>query len=117
MIHYELYRAFYYVGKYRSFTHAAAALLTSQPNVTRAIKGLEAALGCTLFLRSNRGVSLTPEGEALFNHVSAAVEQLQAGEDLILRSRSRICCNKRGFCFLNLLLQFFGFFLVFVLRI
>lgn len=88
MIHYELYRAFYYVGKYRSFTHAAAALLTSQPNVTRAIKGLEAALGCTLFLRSNRGVSLTPEGEALFNHVSAAVEQLQAGEDLILRERS-----------------------------
>ena len=60
-INYEHYRIFYYVAKYRSFTQAASALLNNQPNITRTIKNLEDALGCTLFVRSNRGVTLTPE--------------------------------------------------------
>ena len=62
MISYDSYRVFYYVSKCRSFTQAARQLLTSQPNITRTIRNLESALGCTLFLRSNHGVSLTPEG-------------------------------------------------------
>ena len=33
-----------------------------------------------LFVRSNRGVELTPEGERLFSHVSIAYRQLQAAE-------------------------------------
>ena len=45
---------------------AAALLQNSQPNLTRAIKTLEAELGCTLFSRTNRGLILTPEGEALY---------------------------------------------------
>lgn len=77
---YDYYRIFYYVAKYKNFTQAAAALLSSQPNVTRAVKNLEAELGCTLFIRSNRGVSLTPEGEKLFAHVSTAFEHIDAAE-------------------------------------
>lgn len=79
-ISYDYYRVFYYVAKYRSFTYAANALFTNQPNVTRCIRLLEHALGCRLFLRSNRGVKLTPEGEQLFSHVSAAVSQLETAE-------------------------------------
>lgn len=79
-ISYDYYRIFYYVGKYGSFTSAAKALLNSQPNVTRAIKALEYALGCTLFVRSNKGVMLTPEGEKLYQHVAAAFQQIEAGE-------------------------------------
>ena len=45
----------------RSFTKAAGTLLSSQPNLTRTIRNLESALGCTLFVRSNRGAVLTPD--------------------------------------------------------
>lgn len=80
-INYDYYRIFFYVAKYRSFTRAANALINNQPNVTRTIKKLESELGCTLFIRSNRGVRLTPEGERLYEHVRIAVEQIQAGEE------------------------------------
>ena len=84
-ISYEAYRVFYYTAKARSFTQAANALGNSQPNITRIIKNLERELGCTLFLRNNRHVELTAEGETLYRHVSAAFEQLQAGEEALLR--------------------------------
>ena len=87
-IHYDSYRIFYYVAKYRSFTQAAAMLLCNQPNVTRTIKNLESDLGCALFIRSNRGVRLTPEGERLYEHVRIAAEHIEAGEREIALDRS-----------------------------
>lgn len=80
-ITYDYYRIFYYVAKYHSFTQAANVLFSSQPNVTRAIKNLENELGCTLFVRSNKGVELTPEGERLFFRISVAFEHIQAAEE------------------------------------
>lgn len=84
-ISYEAYRVFYYTAKTRSFTQAANALGNSQPNISRIIKNLERELGCILFLRNNRHVELTAEGQTLYRHVSDAFEQLQAGEDALLR--------------------------------
>ncbi|XCP85006.1 LysR family transcriptional regulator [Roseburia hominis] len=77
---YDYYRIFYYVAKYQSFTRAAKILMSNQPNITRAMNNLERELACRLFIRSNRGVTLTPEGKKLFDHVQIAQEQLQAGE-------------------------------------
>lgn len=77
---YDYYRIFYYVARYQSFTKAARVLMNSQPNITRAMNLLEQELGCRLFLRSHRGVTLTPEGELLYAHVRIAQEQLEAGE-------------------------------------
>lgn len=82
-INYDYYRIFYYVARYRSFTQAANALSNSQPNITRAIKNLEQELGCSLFKRTKRIVQLTPEGEALYHHVSIAFEHLHAAEEEI----------------------------------
>lgn len=87
-ITYDYYRIFYYVAKYRSFTQAAGVLYSSQPNITRAIKKLENELGCTLFIRSNRGVELTPEGEKLYAHISIAFEHIQAGEEELSLEKS-----------------------------
>ena len=87
-ISYDSYRIFYCVAKYQNFTQAADRLMNSQPNVTRAIKNLEEALGCQLFLRSNRGVRLTPEGEKLYAHVAPAVEHIQAGEEAVAADQS-----------------------------
>lgn len=80
-ISYDYYRIFYYVAKYKNFTQAANVLMSNQPNVTRTIKTLEAELGCTLFIRSNRGVTLTAEGEKLYKYASSAIELLQKGEE------------------------------------
>lgn len=79
-ITYDYYRIFYYVAKYKSFTRAASILMNSQPNITRSMNNLERQLGCSLFIRSNRGAELTPEGEKLYAHVAVAFEQLQAAE-------------------------------------
>ena len=62
-ISYDYYKIFYFVARYGSFTRAAEVLMNNQPNITRSIKNLEGELGCTLFVRSNRGVTLTAEGE------------------------------------------------------
>ena len=84
---YEHYKIFYYVGKYKSFSKAAKALNNSQPNITRTMNNLEMELDCKLFIRSNKGVALTSEGEKLFLHVQAAHEQLQMGEAEINSSK------------------------------
>ena len=80
-VNFEYYKIFYYVAKYKNFTKAAHALHNSQPNVTRAMNCLEQELHCTLFVRTNRGVYLTPEGEKLYVRVSAAMQQFQLAEE------------------------------------
>lgn len=75
-INFEYYKVFYYVAKYENITKAAAALGSNQPNVTRVMKLLEAQLGCRLFIRGARGVSLTEQGELLYAHVEVAYRHL-----------------------------------------
>lgn len=88
MITYDYYRIFYFVAQYHSFSKAAEILRNNQPNITRCMNNLEHELECRLFVRSNRGVLLTPEGERLFSHVAAAYEQLQYGELELKKDRS-----------------------------
>ncbi len=87
-IGYDYYRIFYYVAKYGNVTQAAKVLLNNQPNLTRAVKTLESELGCPLFIRSNRGMKLTPEGERLLRHIRVAIENIEAGEAEIIESRN-----------------------------
>ena len=44
-ISYEYYRIFYHVARCGNLTKAAEALQNSQPNLTRAIRNLEAEIG------------------------------------------------------------------------
>ena len=87
-VNFEYYKIFYYVARYCNFTKAAHALHNSQPNITRAMNALEQEIQCTLFVRTNRGVQLTPEGQQLYVRVSAAMTQLQAAEDELTKSAS-----------------------------
>lgn len=89
-INYNHYRIFYYVAKYGNLTQAAATLMNSQSNITRTVKLMENELGCTLFVRSNRGVKLTAEGEKLFAHIRIAVEHIQAGEEELSSQKSTL---------------------------
>ena len=76
----DLYRVFVQVAREGSFSAAARSLYLSQPAVSQAILHLERQLKATLFLRSVRGVTLTPEGALLFEHASAALDTLEAGQ-------------------------------------
>ena len=87
-INFEYYKIFYYVAKYSNFTRAANALGNSQPNITRAMNGLEQQLHCTLFVRTNRGVQLTPEGEILLRHIEPAMNLIKRGEMQIMETGS-----------------------------
>lgn len=85
-VNFEYYKIFYYVAKYRNFTRAARVLGNSQPNITRAMNCLEQQVHCTLFVRTNRGVQLTSEGEKLYVHVSAAMAQIFEAEEALAES-------------------------------
>lgn len=78
---FEHYKIFYYVAKYKNLTRAANALVTSQPSVTYCMQNLENVLGCKLFIRSRKGVTLTAEGELLYSYVAPACQQLIQGEE------------------------------------
>ena len=52
-----------------SLNKAAEKLYIAQPNLSRAIKELEASLGITIFDRSAKGMVMTPAGEEFINYV------------------------------------------------
>lgn len=83
-INLELYKCFYYVATTLSFSEASRQLFISQSAVSQGIKALEKKLGRELFFRSTKKVSLTPEGEILFQHVKPALEMLSRGEAQLL---------------------------------
>lgn len=84
VISYEYYKVFYYCGKFLNFTKAAGALNTSQSSVSHTINTLEYQLGCRLFVRSNRGISFTSEGERLFSYVSEGCGYFIKGENELI---------------------------------
>lgn len=76
----EYYKVFYYAARFGSLTMAGTELSISQPAVSQALKQLESALKVKLFVRSAKGIRLTPEGEILYGHVKAGYEQILLGE-------------------------------------
>ena len=63
-----------------SFSLASERLYISQSAVTQQIKTLENEVGCQLFHRSNRGITLTEEGEKL---LKAADQILQIWDNAV----------------------------------
>lgn len=76
-ISFDYYKVFYEVVKSRSITLAAHRLNLTQPTVSKYIQNLELDLGCRLFIRSQKGVSLTAEGQLLFQQISRACQQME----------------------------------------
>ena len=77
----ELYRVFYTVAKNKHMTKASEELHISQPAISQSIKKLEDQLGGTLFLRSNKGMELTKEGEMFYEYVKGALELINNAEN------------------------------------
>lgn len=92
-VDWEYYKIFYFVAKYRNFTKAARVLGSNQPNITHTMNKLEDQLHCVLFIRSNRGVTLTPEGElsasATFEHGAISISATETALNIYLSERLR----------------------------
>lgn len=65
-----------------SMNEAAKQLFLSQPSLSETIKELEQEIGLQIFLRSNRGIVMTPEGEEFLGYARQVTEQFG-----LLRSR------------------------------
>lgn len=63
------------IARESSINKAAKKLFLSQPSLSAAIRDLEAELGIKLFLRTNRGISITPEGEEFIGYARQVIEQ------------------------------------------
>ena len=70
------------VARAGSINKAAEALLIAQPNLSRAVKELEADLGITIFGRSAKGMIVTPEGEQFLQYAENILKQIDAVEKL-----------------------------------
>lgn len=64
-----------------TISEAAKKLFLSQPSLTAAIKELEHELGVTLFVRTNKGVVLTADGEEFLGYARQVIEQTHLIEE------------------------------------
>jgi len=84
----DLYSIFCTVARCGSLSHAARELFVSQPAVSQSMHRLEDFLGCTLFTRTSRGITLTSEGRMLYSYADKAVSLISAAEDKLNRMRT-----------------------------
>jgi DNA-binding transcriptional LysR family regulator len=73
--------AFATLARVGSFTQAAKEMGLTQSAVSHAIKALERDLGCRLFDRMGRMVTITPAGRQLLGHTDIILTEMQTARD------------------------------------
>ena len=76
-INLNLYKYFYNVAYYGSYTKAAECLMISQPSLSYSVKVLEKELNKRLFVRGTKGIELTKYGKYLYDKLDIVFQQLQ----------------------------------------
>lgn len=71
-----------------SINKAAEKLYVGQPNLSRAIKELEASLGVKIFERSAKGMGLTSDGETFIRYAKTILRQVDEVESIFNGSGS-----------------------------
>lgn len=80
---------FLQIAELQSISRAASVLHVAQPSLSRQIQLLEHELGVLLFLRSDKGVTLTEAGHALQERANAVLLQVrQIRDDIGVQSRT-----------------------------
>lgn len=69
------------VADTRNITEASRRVFISQPSLTAAIRELEEEMGITIFSRSNKGVTITNEGDEFLSYARQVLEQANLLED------------------------------------
>ena len=74
------------VANSKSFSKAAQSLFMTQSALSTAVRDVEEELGIAIFRRTNRGVTLTPDGEDCLKHCKEIIER---ADYLSIRYQSR----------------------------
>jgi len=59
-----------------------------QPNLSRAVKELEESLDITIFQRSSKGITTTPEGEEFLQYAKKILNQVEQVEEIYKKGKS-----------------------------
>ncbi len=70
------------IAETNSMTKAAERLYTAQPNLSRAIRELENALGIVIFRRTSKGIYPTAQGEEFLSRARKILAQVDEVEDM-----------------------------------
>ena len=75
------------IANTKSISRAAENLYMGQPNLSRAIKELEESLNITIFNRTPKGITITPEGEEFLQYAKRIVNQVDEVEEVFKNGR------------------------------
>ena len=87
-INLNLYKVFYDVARYGSFSKAAEFTFTTQSAISKSIKKLEDELNTQLFFRNPHGVELTEKGKALLYYIEKSFGNLLTAERVLLETEN-----------------------------
>lgn len=79
----DLWKLFYEVATAKNISKASEKLHISQPAITKQIQNLEEYLNCKLFIRSQKGVTLTLEGEMILQDIKNGLNAFELAEKKI----------------------------------
>jgi DNA-binding transcriptional LysR family regulator len=84
-----LFRTFARTVELGSFTAVAKELNSSQPTISRQIATLEDHLGCLLFQRTTRALTLTDDGRTFYEHARRTLEAAVEAEGSVGRRKGK----------------------------
>lgn len=93
-----------------SFSEAAKNLYSTQPSVSKVIKGLEDTFGMQLFERLPRGIRLTVQGKKVYQYASKIINEIDVLENMASRGMTkwiRISMNPSSW-FANQFVEFYN---------
>ena len=105
------------VSQVGTLSEAAKRLYISQPSLTNAIKELEKELGITIFIRTNKGVILSRQGEEFLGYARQVIEQTNLIEEKYLQDHNvkhEFCISTQHYsfaveAFVSLIKEYGGF--------
>jgi len=80
------------VAKTQSISKAAENLYMNQPNLSRAIKQLEETLGISIFNRTSKGISVTPQGDEFLLYATNILRQVDEVEAVYREGKPKKQC-------------------------
>ena len=90
------------VASVGTITEAAERLYITQPSLTTAIRELEKEMNLTIFIRSNRGVAVSKEGEVFLGYARQILEQTELLKEKYTNERQwgrNFCVSTKHYSF------------------
>ena len=81
----DLYKYFYFVCEFKNITRVAEYFCVTQPAITKKIKNLENELGRTLVISTNKGITITDDGNKIHQMLKPAFESFNNIETEFIR--------------------------------